>query len=312
MGGPDRVILVMRGAFIVLSVIVGVIMARHITRPIAGVIDTAQDIAKGSYGVQTDLVSSTTETANLVNAINKMSSALEREEQQKRQISSDVAHELRTPLSNLQSHMEAMIDGIWKPTKPRLVSCHAEIVRLNDIVEHLQELYLIENKKTELRFEHVDFSAVISSVLQDFELIAKEKNIRISKQVSQGSMVFADSQRLTQGVINLISNAVKYTPAGGKIVVRFQEKDAYSLISVRDTGCGIPEEDLPHIFERFYRVDKSRNHATGGMGIGLAITKAIVDAHAGLLRVNSEVDKGTKFTICLPRFEAAGLYSESP
>ena len=259
------------GVFALAGVIfLGILIAWAVSKPIACVIQVAQKIAGGEYGVQAEVVRGMSETDHMVEAINEMSLALEIEERQKKQITADVAHELRTPLTNLQSHMEAMIDGIWEPTSERLESCHAEILRLVRIVGQLQELYSLENRDRELNRVTFDFRALCDP-------------------------------RIKQCMVNLMSNALAYTPSGGTITISFRTvADGRKEIIVEDSGIGVPKEDLPYLFERFYRVDKSRSKKTGGMGIGLSITRAIVEKHGGRIFAENRKAGGTRFVIVLP------------
>jgi signal transduction histidine kinase len=286
--------------FLIISCILGSIIAKKVTDPVLGVINVTRKITDKEYGVQTQEISRTKEMANLIAAINQMSLALEQGEKQKKQITADVAHELRTPLCNLQSHMEAMIDGIWEPTSARLVSCHAEILRLNKIIDQLQELYLLENMKNIIVTEKFDFQELCKDLIAEFELMAQSKEVQLIMQVPSNAPVYADYNRIKQCMINLISNAITYIPVDGNVILGYKQKNNHTILSIIDNGPGIPEEDLPFIFERFYRVDKSRNQKTGGMGIGLSISKAIINAHGGELLVESQLGVGSTFKIIIP------------
>ncbi|MEY8357167.1 HAMP domain-containing sensor histidine kinase [Lachnospiraceae bacterium 54-53] len=289
------------GAALFIVIVLGVVIARAVSEPITNVIDVAQRIAGGEYGVQAEKRSPVVETDKMIESINEMSKALEMEEKQKRQITSDVAHELRTPLTNLQSHMEAMIDGVWEATTDRLESCHGEILRLVGIVEQLKELYDLENRKQTLDKSKFEFRDLCKSVFSDFEIKAKEEQINLFMIMPEATQVYADFYRLKQCMVNLISNALAYTPMGGHISVEYRSRGKQIQIIVSDSGIGIPEEELPHLFDRFYRVDKSRSKKTGGMGIGLSITKAIIENHGGNIFAESQKGLGTVFTIILPQ-----------
>ena len=293
-------LLFMGGAAIFLVIALGFLIAWIVTKPITSVIHLAQKIAGGEYGEQTKTHSPVVETNKLIDSINEMSKALEMEEKQKRQITSDVAHELRTPLTNLQSHMEAMIDGVWEATESRLVSCHGEILRLVKIVDQLKELYDLENRNQILDKTMFEFEEMNQSVFRDFELMAKEKEINLLMTVPEKTPVYADYNRLKQCMVNLVSNALTYTPRGGTVTVEYKNDGNQIRILVHDTGIGFPEADLPYLFDRFYRVDKSRSKKTGGMGIGLSITKAIVENHGGKIVAENGPEKGAVFTIMLP------------
>ncbi len=298
-------LLVIGGIALLGVIILGILIARAVSRPIDSVILVAQKIAGGEYGVQADVDSRMRETHHMVKAVNEMSLALEKEERQKRQITADVAHELRTPLTNLQSHMEAMIDGIWEPSSARLESCHGEILRLVKIVEQLQELYSLENRNLELSLMSFDFKDLCDDVAHDFEIKLKNKEISLLVEAGQETVLHGDYYRLKQCMINLLSNALAYTPTGGIIRIHYGPgEDGGCVISVEDNGIGVPEEELPYLFERFYRVDKSRSKKTGGMGIGLSITRAIVEKHGGRIYAENREEGGIRFVIRLPGLPA--------
>lgn len=301
MGALSRSLLLIE-AFALLGVIIlGIQIARAVTRPIDSVIEVAQKIAGGEYGVQVEAVRGMIETKHMVEAINEMSHALETEERQKKQITADVAHELRTPLTNLQSHMEAMIDGIWEPTTERLESCHGEILRLVRIVGQLQELYSLENQGRELNRSEFNFRTLCDNIYHDFEITIKEKQIDLITEMKTEENLYADYSRIKQCMVNLISNALTYTPAGGTIAIAYSSAgEGRKEIRVEDSGIGVPREELSNLFERFYRVDKSRSKKTGGMGIGLSITRAIVEKHGGRIYAENREGGGTRFVIVLP------------
>lgn len=230
-----------------------------------------------------------------------MSTKLQAEEKQKRQITADVAHELRTPLSNLQGNLEAMLDGIWEPTQERLLSCHEEIIRLTSIVRQMQVLYSLENQKDQLDYKSIEFSDLCKSLSVDFAMKLKEKQMKLTTYMKKGDTIWGDEYKIRQCMINLISNAIQYSKVGGEIEIHFADDEKFTTVLVKDYGIGIPEEELPNLFERFYRVDKSRSTKTGGMGIGLSITKAIVERHGGIITVQSTLGIGTTFIMTFPQ-----------
>lgn len=297
----NKLLLPIGAISLVIVIIIGILIARTVSRPITDVIQVAQRIAGGEYGAQAEKKPFMVETAKLVEAVNEMSLELEKDEEQKRRITADVAHELRTPLTNLQSHLEAMLDGIWEADEEHLESCHAEILRLVGIVGQLQELYSLENRKQDLNLTDFEFQDLCMEVFRDFEIRSQDKNISMNMRMPEETPVIADYYRMKQCMVNLISNALTYTPRDGTITVGYRISGDHIEISVKDSGPGIPGEDLPYLFDRFYRVDKSRSKKTGGMGIGLSITKAIVEKHGGEIRVDSEIGHGTVFTMSFPR-----------
>lgn len=296
----NRALALLGTIFLVIAVLLGIVMAKRISAPITNVIRTSKKIADGNYGTQVRESSTTRETSNLIDSINEMSRALAIKEQQKKQITADVAHELRTPLFNLLGNIEAMIDQVLKPTTGRLQNCHKEILRLTHIVEQLQKLNLLENKQMCLAKEFFDFSELCDSLFEDFQIISKNKGIKLLKKVQIPAPVFGDMYQIKQCITNLISNSIKHTKSGGFVSVEYEKFPHSIILRIRDNGTGIPQDDLPHIFERFYRVDKSRSHRNQSMGIGLSITKAIVEAHGGTISAESRVGSGSVFIVSLP------------
>lgn len=282
------------------ALVLGTIMARRLSSPISRVITTARMIAKGYFSDRIMEKSSTSEIIQLTNTINDLALTLEKQEKLRKRLTGDVAHELRTPLATLKSHLEAMIDGIWEPEKERLVSCHDEIERISKMVGDLERLARYESENLILNKTEFNISETVSRIINNFENEYMNKGLKIEFKADKEEWVFADKDKISQVVINLISNALKYTPAGGRVEVNVKGDENTSCITVKDNGSGIPKEDLPYIFERFYRADKSRNRMTGGSGIGLTITKAIIEAHKGKIEVVSNAGEGSEFTVFLP------------
>lgn len=307
MNDINRSLFALGAVFLVLVVLLTSWISRSITRPITGSITAAEKIAEGEYETRISEKSRDEETQNLIDAINRMSMKLQEKEQEKRQITADVAHELRTPLSNLQGNLEAMLDGIWEPTHERLVSCHEEIIRLVSIVRQLQELYSLENKREQLNCQSIDCSELCKSLATDFAMKLQEKQVQLKFHTAKGPALWGDEYKVRQCMINLIANAIQYSPAGGTIELHIADDGKDTVVSVRDYGTGIPQEELPHLFERFYRIDKSRNTRTGGMGLGLSITKAIVERHGGTITVESTFGKETTFIMRFPNKETAAV-----
>lgn len=299
-------VLISVGVFsLILSLIIGAFMAKRLSNPISRVISTAEMISKGYFGDRTKEQSNTREISQLTETINNLAETLEKQELLRRRLTADVAHELRTPLATLQSHMEAMIDGIWKPDSTRLKSCHDEIIRINRLVGDLEKLARYESENIILNKTKFNLTDLARSITNNFESEFKNKNIDIrffgKDEAGNDLFVSADKDKISQVIVNLLSNALKYTPEGGSTEVSVKEAENAVEIRVRDTGYGIPPEDLPYIFERFYRADKSRNRITGGAGIGLTITKSIVEAHQGKIEVISKLGEGSEFIVILPK-----------
>ncbi len=301
--GLNTFLLIAAAISLLACLLLGTFIAKRLTQPIASVIDTAGRIAKGDLGSRITEQSSTREISELTESVNSMAQELSDQELLRKRLTADVAHELRTPLATLQSHMEAMIDGIWEPEPKRLVSCHEEILRLSKLVGELETLSLYDSESLELHKEQVEVSALINRIVLNFENGFQMKGVAL-EFAEREAWVNADRDKISQVLVNLVSNALKYTPEGGHVHIEVGETETDVSICVSDTGIGIPQDDLPYIFERFYRTDKSRSRTTGGSGIGLTIAKSIIDAHGGKISVKSEPGRGSQFTVTLPKAEA--------
>ncbi len=285
---------------LLLAIALGNVIARGISNPIKHVIDTAKGVSKGKYDAGETVSSGIKEINSLTTAINDMADILQQQELLRKKLTADVAHELRTPLATLQSHLEAMIDGIWEADEARLKSCHDEIIRINRMVGDLEKLAKYEGENIVLHKEEFDIIELIRSIAMNFEKKMLDKDIKFT--MSEGPIIIkGDRDKISQVIVNLLSNAVKYAQEGGNIDISAIEDVDTVYIQVKDTGIGIEKEHLKHIFERFYRADSSRSRLTGGSGIGLTITKAIVEAHGGTIEVESEAGVGSIFTIKIPR-----------
>ena len=201
---------------------------------------------------------------------------------------SDIAHELRNPVAVIKSHLEAIEDGVWEPTPERIRLTVSEVDRLSQLIREVEKLTSIEGAAHSLSVEETDASSVVEKASLVFDPLYKNKGVELKRDIEPGVMMQLDGAKMRQVVENLLSNALRYTDAGGSV-------------TVADTGIGIAAKDLPYIFERFYRTDVSRARTSGGIGIGLAIVKAIVEAHGGTIEVESEPGKGTRFTVKIPK-----------
>lgn len=283
-----------------LSVAIGGVLARRIARPIAKTVYIASQIADGKYDIRFEGKTKSKELDELAAAINALSAGLVEQENLRKRLTVDVAHELRTPLTTLSSHLEAMVEGVWEPTTPRLQSCYEEVGRLNNLVSDLERLAKAEGDSLVLHKKDLDLLDAARTGLDQFELEAKKKNISLAVS-GETSVVRADRDRLNQVMANLLSNAVKFTPEGGNIRIAVQDTPESGVVIVEDDGIGIPEQELTLIFERFYRTDQSRNRKTGGAGIGLAIVKSIVTAHGGTVVAQRREEGGSRFIVTLPK-----------
>lgn len=284
---------------IVFAAIAGIILAGKISVPVKAATRAAKDIAQGNYNnrINTDIC--TMELSELGNAVNHMAESLDNQEMLRRRLTSDVAHELRTPVANVSSNIEAIIEGALEPTNERLSSCYNELERITGIITELEKLRQIEGENMILHIGHVDIYELAKEVKLIFENEMSKKNIRCDI-IGEHIDVCVDKDKMSQVLNNLISNAVKYTDNYGNIQITVIQENENVVITVEDNGCGIDDNDIPYIFERFYRTDKSRNRSTGGAGIGLTITRAIVQLHGGTIHVESKKGVGSLFKVTIP------------
>ncbi len=284
----------------VCSVLVGSFIARRISRPVTKTAYIATQISKGNYQIRFEPGTRIRELDELAGAINHLSGALSDQENLRKQMTADVAHELRTPLTALGSHLEAMVEGLWDATPERLKSCHEEVKRLGTLVADLEQLEKVEGENLNLNKSSMDLLEMVRTVSDAMNGEITKKGLSLSVE-GEKVLVDGDKNRLSQVVTNLISNAIKYTGPGGSIGIAISQTKDLGTITVRDTGIGIGEKELPLVFERFYRADKSRNRKSGGAGIGLAIVKSIVTAHGGTVTVESREEEGSCFTVNIPK-----------
>jgi len=286
--------------FLIIAGVLGYFMANRISKPIKKVIDKARQIESGDYSDRLTFTSRTNEINQLMRSVNTLAETLERQQISKKRMASDYAHEFRTPLATLQLNLEAMIDGIWEPNAQRLESCREEILRLTRMISDIDKIVKIEDNSISLKKTKFDLANVVDQIVLTFQPSIVTKNINIEIHAVECE-IYADKDKIIQIIVNLLSNAIKYTDSGESITITVNNYKNKAELIVLDTGIGIAPQDLPNIFEHLYRVDKSRNRSTGGSGIGLSVVKAIVDAHGGNIFVKSELNKGSEFTISLPR-----------
>ncbi|MGA2766319.1 MAG: HAMP domain-containing sensor histidine kinase [Spirochaetia bacterium] len=292
------------------AICVGILMARGITVPLARVVAATQGIAGGKRDILLTGKTGVRELDRIASAVNELSRSLGEQESLRRRLTSDMAHELRTPLATLQSHLEALIDGVWEPDQARLTGLHEEILRINRMVRDLENLDRYESHEPALKKVETEIGQLVSGIVRNHEPQFRARRVVLSFKGTDGATAPVDPDRLSQAIINLLANALDFTPAGGTVEVSAAAKANGIEICVADTGVGIGFEDLPHIFDRFYKADPSRSRTvapggqrrerTGGSGIGLSITKAIVEAHGGTITARSAPGKGSTFTILLP------------
>jgi len=243
----------------------------------------------------------TSEQAELHQTINYLLNEFQQQEKWRKQLMQDLTHELRTPLTSVLSRLEAMIDGIYPLNVTNMNKIYTEIDRLSRLVKDVEKLSEAEGARFTLNVQKVDLVQLLKSVHESFLFLAQDKRISFELQpVYFPCYIQADPDRMIQVLSNVISNAIKYTPQGGAIEMGLTTDDETTVIYCTDNGIGISKEDLPYVFNRFYRADKSRSRESGGLGVGLSIARVLVDAHGGSMDVRSELAKGSTFTIRLP------------
>ncbi|QNO16729.1 HAMP domain-containing histidine kinase [Alkalicella caledoniensis] len=285
---------------ILIAVIFGVHSSKVFSTPIIKITEAANKIREGNLGTHVEIDNSIDELKELSQSINHLSTSLANQENLRKRLTSDISHELRTPLTILQSHIEALSDGIWEPTPEKLDICKKEVVRLINLVEELRHLNEIENHDLVLNTQNFSLSDEILEITNSFEHSFKQENISLRVRIEDNIVYNGDRNKIRQVIINLLSNSMKFTNTEGLVNVNLVKANNNIKVIIEDTGIGIDENELPFIFERFYRTDQSRSRKTGGTGIGLSIAKTLVDAHGGKITVESEKGKGTRFIITLP------------
>ncbi|MBM3167469.1 MAG: HAMP domain-containing protein [Chloroflexi bacterium] len=276
------------------------LMSRLILSPVRVLTTAAESLGHGDFSQRVQ-IKDKGELGELANAFNSMANDLERAELLRRNLVADVAHELRTPLSNLRGYLEAVSDGIVKPDVNTIRSLNEEAMLLSRLVDDLQELSLAEAGKIKLTRQPEQIADLVKQAVAAAQPQATAKGPSLVANLPDHlPSVHIDHQRVIQVLHNLIENAIAHTAEGGTVTIDARQHQNQVEVSITDTGEGIPPEDLPYIFERFYRVDKSRARATGGTGLGLTIAKRLIEAHGGKIEVQSEPGKGSRFTFTLP------------
>jgi len=280
------------------SVVLAVVMARMLARPLEQVGRAARRVAEGDYAARVPR-DGPEELASLADSFNQMAGSLERQELMRRDFIANAAHELRTPLTNLQGYLEALRDGVITADRSTYESLWDEADRLVRLSRSLDALAEGDASATPPAPEEVDLAGAVRAALEIAEPTLERAGLQVMVELPERLPARANADHLAQVLANLISNAARYTPSGGTVTVRAERRPGDLLVSISNTGDGIPPEDLERVFERFYRVEKSRDRARGGAGIGLAIVKQLVEAGGG--RVGAESRDGqTRFWFSLP------------
>jgi two-component system OmpR family sensor kinase/two-component system sensor histidine kinase BaeS len=296
----------------ILGLLIGVVIARGLTAPLGRLAAAARRISQGRLEERVP-VNGAEEFVELAEAFNEMAANLQQAETLRRNLVADIAHELRTPLSIIQGNLQAILEDIYPLEKAEIASIYDETLILNRLISDLRELVQAEAGQLSLDLQPTDLAPTITTVVDLFSELAREQEIELTTDLPLNlPLVQADEHRLRQVFHNLLANALRHTPAGGQVTVAVDgppkngsgqpDTAAFLRVSVADTGPGIPSADLPHVFDRFWRADKSRSREQGGSGLGLAIARQLVEAHGGHIGVESEgvPGHGSRFWFTLP------------
>ncbi len=293
----------------VTALALGGILTWYITRPIKSLVKGAHQVAQGNLAYRVD-VRSKDELGDLGRSFNSMAASLERAEMERRRMIADITHELRTPLTVIEGTVDGIEDGVFEADKGHLDTIKEQTALLARLAADLRDLSMAESGQLKLQLTATNMTDMVRRKILTYAVPAREKGIDLVSRLPEAAlMVEVDPVRIEQVLGNLMTNAIRHTPTGGKITVSAREidrdiahgiKSPSLVVSVADTGEGISPEHLPHVFERFYRVEESRSRGEGGAGLGLAIARQMVEAHGGKVWAESEIGKGSTFYVALP------------
>jgi len=296
----DSLLLILGVVFLLISQILAYFISKKFSSPVEGISKSIQDIKEGNLGKVVSCKSNITEYKQLCDTLSKMSKQLEKNRDQSRRYNQDVQHELRTPVTNLLSHLEAVQDGVFEMDENMIKDLHSEVIRLSKIIDQIQNLEKMDDGRKFVKMEIIDVNEIVGERIKSFVSSAKMNEISIETDIRVKQIV-TDSSLFSTIITNLLSNSIKYAGRGSKIIISIRKENSNILISVKDNGIGIENDKLDKLFDRFYRVDNSRSRETGGSGLGLSITKASVEILNGTIEVISIPKKETVFNILLPQ-----------
>jgi signal transduction histidine kinase len=290
-------------AAIVVALILGIILAQGLTRPLQRLTRATQAVAAGDFSQQVT-VNSNDELGELAHDFNQMARALELSEKQRQQLLADTAHDLRTPISIMRSHLEAMLDGVFPATPENLAVVHEETLHLSRLIEDVRTLSLVETGHLPLDLSRVETMDLTQQVVAAFLPLAEADGVQLNTELKPSKPVMADAARIHQVLANLIANALRYAPQGESntptVTVKLENEGGMVCFGIKDNGPGLTAEQQQQIFDRFWRSDAARSRDQGGSGLGLAIARGIVEAHGGSISAASELGKGTEMKVRLP------------
>ncbi|MDH4619467.1 MULTISPECIES: ATP-binding protein [Brevibacillus] len=287
-------------ALLLLVCIASIFIAKRLAKPIVDMSDASRAVSRGDLSIRVDLPQGEDELSVLVHSFNNLVQSLQKQEELRKRLTSDIAHELRTPLNTLLAQTEGMLDGIWEATPEHLEATRSEVLRLIRIVSDLDQVIQVESGALNISQNEINLTNVVGGIVESMTAAFQLQGIQVKSYLKSTAWIMGDQQRIAQAISNLLTNALKHTPPGGEVNVTLEQKKRIVEVKVVDNGTGISPEDLPFVFERFYRGDRSRNREKGGTGLGLTIVKGIVEAHQGNVAITSEVGKGTIVTLTFP------------
>lgn len=278
--------------------LISIYFSKQFSEPIKALSETSVDLTEGKYSAKTNLRSNVQEINNLIKSVNILGEKLKYQDDLRKRLVSDISHEIRTPLNIFQNNLEAMIDGVFPVTTERLTNLNDEVIRFGKLLNNLDSLKELEETNVEFHMEKVNLGELIKKLFDTFSMLSKRKNINLElhMKAKQKYIIMGDEDKLRQVFYNILSNAVKFTKPGGNITITLELDKNDIYLSIKDDGIGINKQDLPFIFERLYRGDKSRNQVEGN-GIGLTITKQILLHHSASIEVDSEEGIGTNVRV---------------
>ena len=290
----------------VLGVSGGVVVSQVLARPITKFAGAAHSIGAGDLTTRVQIKQYAREIDELAAAFNKMAADLQRAAELRNNLMADVSHELRTPLTVLEGNLRAALDHVYELDDEQIANLYEQTRHLIRLVNELRELALVEAAQLPLERQPVDLARLVQETVAVFEPLAEEKGIALTAELSGLTEIRGDPSRIRQVLHNLLANALRHTPAGGRVTIQGRTEAGRVTLAVQDSGDGIDAQQIEHVFDRFYRTDPSRSRETGGSGLGLAIVKAIVEAHGGVIRATSAgLGQGSTFTIVFPSGSAA-------
>lgn len=295
--GINKTLVILSIVSILSIFIISLLVARNISNPINKVSYVTKFMRKGEYK-DIKYTGNIEEVEDLILSINNLSEVLQNQEKIRKRLITDLSHELKTPLTSMHGHLQAIIDGIWSPTTERLESIDKELMRIVRLIDQLKNLNKLENDP--LNKSNVDLTEMITTVMCNYQAIALKKNVTLHTEL-EDIVGYVDEFKLYQVINNIISNSIKYNIIGGKVYINLYTDENNIYIKIKDTGIGIAEKDRVYIFERFYRADESRSRSNEGLGVGLTISDMIIREHGGEILVNTKLNEGSEFIIKVPK-----------